>query len=128
DWEQMIHGIEALTPLWKPGTETGYHAITFGYLVGEVVRRIDGRSVGAFFRDEIATPLGMTQIYIGLPEALDGKVATLKSRIRQTPEMAAAAATFMGPESLTARALGSALPGDFNAILNSPRGHRAEIP
>ena len=53
---------------WEPGTAHGYHAVAYGYLVGEVVRRISGRSLGTFFADEIAGPLGL-EFYIGLPEA-----------------------------------------------------------
>jgi CubicO group peptidase (beta-lactamase class C family) len=128
DWEKMVHGIEELTPLWEPGTNSGYHAITFGFLIGEVVRRVDGRSLGTFFRDEIAAPLGMSQIHIGTPASLDAKVATLKSTVTITPEMEKQRAAFLGPTSLAGRALGIALPGNMNDMLNSPAGHRAEIP
>ena len=66
-WEPVIHALEVQTPYWEPGTAHGYHALTYGYLVGEVVRRIDGRSLGTFFHDEIAEPLGL-EFWIGLPE------------------------------------------------------------
>ena len=55
-WDPMIHALERQRPHWEPGTAQGYHAVTYGYLVGEVVRRITGRTLGTYFRDEIATP------------------------------------------------------------------------
>ncbi len=58
DWEQMTSALAEQEPWWEPGTRHGYHALTFGYLVGEVVRRIDGRSLGTYFREEVAEPLG----------------------------------------------------------------------
>ena len=51
--------LEQQAPVWEPGTQHGYHATTFGWLVGEVVRRVSGKSVGAFVRDELAGPLGL---------------------------------------------------------------------
>jgi CubicO group peptidase (beta-lactamase class C family) len=61
-------------PWWEPGTASGYHAISQGYLVGEVVRRVTGESLGTFFRKEIAEPLG-ADFHIGTPEELDHRVA-----------------------------------------------------
>ena len=75
-WEPMIHALEHQAPVWEPGTAHGYHAVTYGYLVGEVVRRISGKSIGTYFRDEIAEPLGL-DFWIGLPEALEPRVAPL---------------------------------------------------
>ena len=60
--------LAAEAPFWEPGTRNGYHALTFGFLVGEVVRRVSGRPLGDFFRDEVATPLGL-DFWIGLPES-----------------------------------------------------------
>jgi CubicO group peptidase (beta-lactamase class C family) len=128
DWDRMVREIAALPPLWAPGTNTGYHAITFGYLVGEIVRRIDGRSVGAFFRDEVAKPLGIRELFIGAPADVEPKISTLKSRIEQNAAVAEQMRQFMGPESLAGRALGMNLQGNMNDMLNSPAGHRAEIP
>ena len=68
--------LEAQAPYWEPGTAHGYHAITYGHLVGEVVRRIDGRSLGTFFHDEFAEPLGL-EFWIGLPEEFDARVAPM---------------------------------------------------
>ncbi|MFQ6332104.1 serine hydrolase [Nocardia sp. CWNU-33] len=63
----IIRALEAQRPLWQPGTEHLYHGVTFGFLVGEVVRRISGKSLGTFFADEVAAPLGPSA-WIGLPE------------------------------------------------------------
>jgi len=76
-WDPVIRALEAQKPLWQPGTEHVYHAMTFGYLVGEVVRRISGKSLGTFFADEVAGPLGL-QAWIGLPEAQEEKVARIE--------------------------------------------------
>ncbi|HXC54674.1 MAG TPA: serine hydrolase domain-containing protein [Rhizomicrobium sp.] len=76
DWEKMTSLLAAQAPFWEPGTAPGYHALTQGYLVGEVVRRITGRSLGTVFRQEIAEPLG-ADFWIGLPASEDGRVAEL---------------------------------------------------
>lgn len=76
DWDKATALLAAQEPFWKPGTASGYHAMTFGYLVGEVVRRITGRSLGTVFREEIAEPLG-ADFHIGLPASQDARVAEL---------------------------------------------------
>jgi CubicO group peptidase (beta-lactamase class C family) len=76
DWEKMTSLLAAQAPLWEPGTASGYHVITFGYLVGEVVRRITGKSLGTVFRYEIAEPLG-ADFHIGLPASEDWRVADI---------------------------------------------------
>ena len=76
DWGAMTRALAAQRPWWPPGTAHGYHPITYGFLVGEVVRRIHGESLGRFFRDEIAAPLGL-DFWIGLPEACEPRVARL---------------------------------------------------
>ncbi len=76
DWEKATSLLAAQAPFWEPGTAPGYHAMTQGYLVGEVIRRIDGRTVGAVFREEIAQPLG-ADFHIGLPASEDSRVAEL---------------------------------------------------
>ncbi|GAA0917933.1 serine hydrolase domain-containing protein [Nonomuraea longicatena] len=75
-WHPVIRALEAQKPLWEPGTEHVYHAMTYGFLVGEVVRRITGRSLGTFFAEEVAAPLGLSA-WIGLPEQHESRVATL---------------------------------------------------
>jgi CubicO group peptidase (beta-lactamase class C family) len=76
DWDVMTGALAEQAPLWDPGTAHGYHALTFGWLVGEIVRRIAGRSVGRYFRDEIAGPLG-ADFWIGTDAALDARTAEL---------------------------------------------------
>ena len=77
-WDPVVEALERQAPSWAPGTAHGYHATTYGWLVGEVVRRISGKSVGAFLRDEIAGPLG-ADFFIGLPAAEEPRVARLVS-------------------------------------------------
>ncbi|MFH1517912.1 MAG: serine hydrolase domain-containing protein [Pseudomonadota bacterium] len=77
DWEKATSLLAAQAPLWEPGKQAGYHAITQGYLVGEVVRRIAGKSLGTVFREEIAEPMA-ADFHIGLPAAEDNRVADLK--------------------------------------------------
>jgi CubicO group peptidase (beta-lactamase class C family) len=76
DWDRMTRVLAAEAPWWEPGTAHGYHAVTFGWLVGEVVRRVTGRSLGSYFRDEIARPLG-ADFFIGIGPELDPRVADL---------------------------------------------------
>jgi len=76
EWEVMTAALAEQPPLWEPGSEHGYHALTFGWLVGEVVRRITGRSLGSYFRDEVAGPLG-ADFWIGTPAELDARIAEL---------------------------------------------------
>jgi CubicO group peptidase (beta-lactamase class C family) len=74
DWDYMTGRLAAEAPFWPPGTRQGYHALTFGYLAGEVVRRVSGRPLDAFFREEVAGPLGL-DFHLGLPEADEARVA-----------------------------------------------------
>jgi CubicO group peptidase (beta-lactamase class C family) len=74
DWPAMTARLAAEEPFWPPGTRQGYHATTFGHLVGEVIRRIDGRDIGTFFREEVAGPL-VLDFHIGLPAGEEGRVA-----------------------------------------------------
>lgn len=76
DWDKMTSLLAAQAPLWEPGTASGYHVLTYGYLIGEIVRRITGKSLGTVFREEIAAPLG-ADFHIGLPASEDSRVADL---------------------------------------------------
>jgi CubicO group peptidase (beta-lactamase class C family) len=76
DWEKATRLLAEQAPYWEAGTAPGYHALTQGYLVGEVVRRITGRSLGTFFREEVAEPLG-ADFHIGFGPELDNRVADL---------------------------------------------------
>jgi CubicO group peptidase (beta-lactamase class C family) len=77
-WEPVVDALARQAPAWPPGTAHGYHATTYGWLVGEVIRRVTGRSPGTYLRDEIAGPLGAT-FHVGLPAELEPRVATLIS-------------------------------------------------
>jgi CubicO group peptidase (beta-lactamase class C family) len=74
DWEKATGLLAAQEPWWEPGTMSGYHAVTQGYLVGEVIRRVTGRTVGRFFAEEVAGPLG-ADFFIGTPASADERVA-----------------------------------------------------
>ena len=74
DWRTMTEAIAETAPWWTPGERHGYHAITYGHLVGEVIRRVDGRTVGAFLRDEVAGPL-RADFFIGVPANADARAA-----------------------------------------------------
>ena len=74
DWENCTSLLAAQEPWWEPGTASGYHAVTQGFLIGEVVRRITGKSIGTWFADEVAGPLG-ADFHIGLPATEDYRVA-----------------------------------------------------
>jgi CubicO group peptidase (beta-lactamase class C family) len=76
DWEVMVNALAKEEPFWEPGTRNGYHALTMGWLVGEVVRRVSGKSLGTFFREEVAKPLGL-DFWIGLPEDKESRVAPM---------------------------------------------------
>src|SRR6266576_3057720 len=76
NWELMVETLAKQEPFWKPGSMHGYHGFTFGWLVGEVVRRVSGKSRGTFFREEVAELLGL-DFWIGLPEAQENRVAPI---------------------------------------------------
>lgn len=76
NWDQTTNLLAAQKPWWKPGTKSGYHSITFGYLLGELVRRVTGKSIGSFFREEIAIPLNI-DFHIGLSKDYDNRVAEI---------------------------------------------------
>jgi CubicO group peptidase (beta-lactamase class C family) len=76
-WDGITAAIADLPLLWEPGTKTGYHAYTFGWILGEVLRRIDGRQIAAFVQEEICAPLGMRDIYFGIPDDVEDRVAPL---------------------------------------------------
>ena len=76
NWDLMVNALAKEAPFWEPGTRNGYHALTIGWLVGEVVRRVSGKSLGTFFQDEVAKPLGL-DFWIGLPEDKESRVAPM---------------------------------------------------
>ncbi len=76
NWEYCVNLLAAQKPWWEPGTESAYHMISFGYLLGELVRRVSGKSIGTFFREEVANPL-KADFHIGFSEDLDSRIAEL---------------------------------------------------
>ena len=130
-WDPIIEVLAAQKPLWEPGTAHGYHAVTYGWLVGEVVRRITGTSLGAFFHEEFAKPLGI-EFWIGLPKEQHERVAPLVAAEAPTdPAAKALAEQFMGPDTVMGRALscsGALTSPDGDDAFNRPDMWSAEIP
>jgi CubicO group peptidase (beta-lactamase class C family) len=143
-WDPVIRALEAQKPLWEPGTEHVYHSMTFGYLVGEIVRRISGKTLGTFFADEVARPLELNA-WIGLPEEQEEKVARIEYAAPFTLEEMTAGMiettgldadtvtawinAVWGPDSVQARAgeVGGAF--DYTSEYHTLRAYRAaEIP
>jgi CubicO group peptidase (beta-lactamase class C family) len=76
DWDYMVKRLEEEEPFWEPGTRNGYHMISFGWTVGELVRRVSGKSLGRFFREEVAELLDL-EFWIGLPEEIEDRVSPM---------------------------------------------------
>jgi CubicO group peptidase (beta-lactamase class C family) len=119
DWEKATSLLAAQEPWWEPGTASGYHAVTQGYLVGEVIRRVTGQTVGTFFREQVAGPLG-ADFHIGLDPGDFARVANVIPPPPMGEEAAAAA-------SEVAIRVFSNLPLDATASWTEP-WRRAEIP
>ncbi|MEV0278722.1 serine hydrolase domain-containing protein [Streptomyces sp. NPDC050610] len=124
DWTPVIHAIEEQRPLWEPGAAYEYHGHVFGFLVGEVVRRITGLTPGAYFRQAVGDPLAL-RAWIGLPAAESGHVARLVEAEGRPP--------MPGPEHLLTRIVtmngALAFPGlDEPHGWNDPALHAMELP
>ena len=76
--EYMVAQLEKQAPLWEPGTRVGYQPITFGFILGEIVRRLTGKTLGRYFEEQFAEPLGL-DLYVGLPAAVFPRVARTQS-------------------------------------------------
>lgn len=126
-WDPVVEAIADAEPLWDPGTASGYHARTFGWILGEVVRRVTGRTVGRFLADEIAGPLGL-DFFIGLPETEMSRVAKLYPPV-VAPAVQELMDAFMGPETLLGQVLSrpAELAG-YQEIWASPTLLGGEIP
>jgi CubicO group peptidase (beta-lactamase class C family) len=128
DWDTVTGRLAATAPRFPVDSTHGYHAITFGWLAGELVRRVSGKSIGQFVRDEITSPLN-AEFHIGLPEELEPRVARLMAHPipKFTPEVAKLMMERSAPGTKGAEALG--LNGAFgNGVFNKPEVHRAMIP
>lgn len=77
DWDAVVHALEQTKPIYEPGTVLAYHPRNFGWVVAELVQRIDGRPFPRFLREELTGPLAMRDTYVGLPESLEDRVSLL---------------------------------------------------
>jgi CubicO group peptidase (beta-lactamase class C family) len=131
DWETMTAALAATEPWWEPGSRHGYHALTFGHLVGEVVRRVSGRSLGTYFRENVAEPLG-ADFHIGLPEACEARTSDLYGGLElpEGLEVPGPVGEFLrsmrDPSTLAGAAFGNP-PLERDAV-NSRAWRAAEIP
>jgi CubicO group peptidase (beta-lactamase class C family) len=128
DWAAMTSALAAEEPWWTPGTKHGYHAITFGFLIGEVVRRVTGKTLGNFFHDEIAAPLGL-DCHIGLDAKDDARCGQMIQSPRP-PEGQVNIFKYAqdNPESVTAKAFLNPAGAMKLGAVNSRAWRRAEIP
>jgi CubicO group peptidase (beta-lactamase class C family) len=126
-WEPVVRALAAQKPYWEPGKAHGYHALTFGWLVGEVVRRVSGKGLGSYLAEEVSDPLGL-EMWIGLPAEYEPGVAPMITSgfVPEDPKMRQLMEAFMGPATLAGRAL--SLNGAFEwSSFNLPEVHAAEI-
>lgn len=135
-WHPMAAALAAQRPLWTPGTAHGYHGRTWGWLVGEVIRRVSGRTPGRFFADEIATPLGL-DFFIGLPAGERDRVSRM---VYQRPgvdlttvpdesipeELRELVAAWRDPNSFSNRAYAVTKPAEID--FDWPEVQAAELP
>ena len=128
-WDPIVEQLARQAPRWEPGTAIGYHLRSYGWLVGELVRRIDGRTLGTFFREEIGVPLGLDW-WIGLPETIEPRVAPIiPPDTPDDPEVRELMDAIMAPGTM----MGDALTGPANLfhyddMWNTRALHACELP
>jgi CubicO group peptidase (beta-lactamase class C family) len=128
NWDTVTKELARQEPWWEPGSKHGYHAITFGWLVGEVVRRISGKSLGTYFRDEIAGPLKL-DAYIGFDGSLDPRVAEIIPAPPPQPGQPDVLGDLLkDPESVSAKAIMNPPITMLPTTTNSRAWRGAEIP
>ncbi|MGC1399427.1 serine hydrolase domain-containing protein [Candidatus Binatus sp.] len=128
NWTTMTTALAEQEPWWEPGTRHGYHALTFGWLVGEVIRRISGKTPGAYLRDEIAGPLG-ADFHIGLDAKHDARTANMIAAPPPAPgEPNLFAEVMKDPESMVAKAFMNPPGGMRPGMVNTREWRAAEIP
>jgi CubicO group peptidase (beta-lactamase class C family) len=124
-WEPIVAALAAQAPLWEPGTQHGYHMRTYGWLVGELLRRVTGRPTpGTFLRQDVTAPLGV-DFFVGLPEAQEHRVARL---VPPSTSLKEALAPF-GDSLLLARVFSN--PGghfDYDEMWNTRQLRACELP
>ncbi|MET9294086.1 serine hydrolase domain-containing protein [Streptomyces sp. NPDC003077] len=135
-WHPMTTALAAQRPLWSPGTAHGYHGRTWGWLVGEVIRRVSGRTPGCFFADDIAAPLGL-DFFIGLPADERDRVSRMTYQrpdidltampTESVPEeLREQVAAWRNPASFSNRAYAVTRPAEID--FGSPEVQAAELP
>jgi CubicO group peptidase (beta-lactamase class C family) len=125
-WTPVAGALAAQQPVWTPGHGHGYHALTYGWLVGEVIARISGTSPGAFFATEVVRPLGL-DLYIGLPDSEISRVAPLIAARRSEAAVPDAfTQRLIDPNSLAYKAF--LIPSGLFSIINDPALWQAEVP
>ncbi len=128
DWTTMCSALAEQKPWWEPGTKHGYHALTFGWLVGEVIRRITGKSPGTYLRDELAKPLGL-DTHIGLGAEHDSRTAYLIAAPPPAPgEPNLFEEVLKNPESVTAKAFANPPVLGIPGLVNSREWRACELP
>jgi len=128
--DPVVETLAAQAPLWEPGTAHGYHALTYGWLVGEVVRRADGRRISQFLADEVAQPLGL-EMWIGLPEEFEPRVSMLLPAPRPEGEELELMMKIAGPGTNGGRALfmdGALGIAEGKMTFNDRDVHATEMP
>jgi CubicO group peptidase (beta-lactamase class C family) len=125
DWDAMCAAIAAHAPLWAPGTAVCYHAWTFGWIIGELVRRVDGRSLAQFAREELCQPLEIEGFYLGIPDSVEARVAPL-AEAREASAQPDPAAPGAPPDDLFSRVMPPQVTSA--AVVNRPDVRRASIP
>lgn len=124
DWAKMTTALETEAPWWTPGERHAYHAITYGWLVGEIIRRASGKTMGALLREEIAGPLG-ADAYVGLDASFDARVAEIRNAPPPPPgEPNLVARIMSSPTSMAARAFANPPAMTISTTVNS-RAFRA---
>jgi CubicO group peptidase (beta-lactamase class C family) len=125
DWARITGELAAEAPFWEPGSQHGYHALTFGHLAGEVLRRIDGRSLGRYLREEIALPLGI-DFSIGVSERDESRCAEIVPVDAARGRANKLYARMRDPASLLGLVFGN--PPRRRDVTNGSAWRRAEIP
>ena len=124
DWDYMVKLIENEKPFWKPGKETGYHMMTTGWLIGEVIRRVTGKSLGEFFNNELREPYGLNY-WIGLPEAENERVAEIVPFVPSSNDKPSDFATAFRNNSKSMQRLSLTNTGYYD--YNAKETYRAEL-
>lgn len=127
-WDKMTTALAEQEPWWEPGTKHGYHALTFGYLVGEVIRRITGKTPGTYLREELAGPLGL-DLHIGLDAKNDARTGDMIPMPPPAPgEPNLFAEIMKDTESVTFKAFMNPPGGMRPGLVNTREWRAAEIP